>query len=163
MASFVVQCANGQKPVTATSSLGFCVSNWGSQYWVTNGGMCNECFIPIEPAASTIGQSATTHGEECSVICEMAPSPIVPEAIGGFPLSRVHSISVREVARVGRSIVLHAIHDGESIDWQADGGRLHLLASDIAVWTGDGGDEAIVTATAQSAEGLAVASTQLAA
>jgi hypothetical protein len=93
----------------------------------------------------------------------MAPSPIVPDAIGGLPLSRVHSVFVREIARVGRAVVLHAIHDGETIDWQVEGGRLQMLATDIAVWTGDEGEPSIVTATVQSDEGLAVASLQLAA
>jgi hypothetical protein len=160
--SFVVQCADGTKPVASTIDLGYCVTTWSS-YWTNSGQECNECQIPIEPAASTIAQLPNAPCEECSMICEMAPSPIVPGEITEHALSRVHSIKLRELARVGRSVVLQAIHDGPSIDWQVDAGTLQQLADDIVVWTANGCNEACITTTVQSADGLAVSSLQLAA
>ena len=53
---------------------------------------------------------------ECPSICEMAPSPIVPEPRQeDLPLASALRLGLRLVARVGESLVLLAEHDGGNV------------------------------------------------
>jgi hypothetical protein len=75
----------------------------------------------------------------CSIIAEMAPSPIVPDkAHDDLPLARALRLRVVPLARVGRTVVLLAENDGGAdlaYSWRSTAGTLVELAPDVVVWT----------------------------
>jgi hypothetical protein len=81
-------------------------------------------------------------GDECKVceiIAEMAPSPIVSDKReDDLPLARALRLRVRQVVKVGRSVVLMAENDGGpdvAYAWRASGGEVRSVAPDVVVWT----------------------------
>lgn len=99
----------------------------------------------------------------CTIIAEMAPSPIVPEPKNDeLPLCRALRLRVVPLARIGRTLVLLAENDGGdevTYDWVPTAGTIERLAPDVVVWTppADGGPH-MVQAVVQSEDGAAVAS-----
>jgi hypothetical protein len=82
------------------------------------------------------GESCTV----CTAMAEMAPlSTPHPPLADGLPLPGDLGLGVRAVARVGRTVVLVARHDGDigevSYRWRASGGELQVVAPDVAIWT----------------------------
>jgi hypothetical protein len=75
----------------------------------------------------------------CSIIAEMAPSPIVPDkAHDDLPLARALRLRVVPLARVGRAVVLLAENDGGAdlaYAWRSTAGTVVELAPDVVVWT----------------------------
>ena len=75
----------------------------------------------------------------CTIIAEMAPSPIVSDLIeDSLPLARVIRIAVRELARAGRSVLLMAENDaGEDAEyeWHVSKGEVQSVAPDVVLWT----------------------------
>jgi hypothetical protein len=75
----------------------------------------------------------------CTIIAEMAPSPIVSDVLhDGLPLARVIRIVVRELARAGRSVVLMAENDageGADYEWRVSKGSVREIAPDVVLWT----------------------------
>jgi hypothetical protein len=126
--TFVVRCNEEGGPpndgpettrtVQSLSNLVFCAPNLSSPMWVSSGDICNVCAI----------------------IAEMAPTPIVPgRHEDPLPLGEALRLNVKTIARVGRSLVLLADHDGGSgaheYAWKASAGELTRVADDIVVWT----------------------------
>jgi hypothetical protein len=108
--------------VNSTTYVEACESGFGLT-WISSGGSCNECVV----------------------VAEMAPSPIVPDALGDdLPLGRAIRLRVVAVARIGRSVVLLAENDGgDDLDysWHPSGGVIERVAPDVAVWTPPRGTE----------------------
>jgi hypothetical protein len=81
------------------------------------------------------GNECTT----CTVIAEMAPTPIVSDNRGDdLPLGRVIGLRVRELARFGNRVVLLAENDGGKdtfYEWRISGGEIEHLAADVVLWT----------------------------
>jgi hypothetical protein len=102
--------------VTSTTYVEACETNFGFS-WISSGNGCNECLV----------------------VAEMAPSPIVPDAMGDdLPLGRAIRLRVVAVARIGRSVVLFAENDGgDDLDysWHPSGGAIERVSPDVAVWT----------------------------
>jgi hypothetical protein len=75
----------------------------------------------------------------CSIIAEMAPSPIVPDkGADGLPLARALRLRIVELARISNAVVLLAENDGGEgmeYEWHASGGRIEKLAPDVVLWT----------------------------
>jgi hypothetical protein len=109
--------------------------------WVSSGEVCNTC----------------------SIIAEMAPSPIVPDkASDGLPLGRALRLRLVPLARVGRAVVLLAENDagdGADYEWEASAGELVRLAPDVVLWRlpAAAGAQQVQAAVAGD-EGAAVAS-----
>ncbi len=115
--TFTVNCGDGgTEVVESITPVAFC---WdGEKFeWVSAGDAC----------------------QVCAIIAEMAPSPIVSDVIGdNLPLARVIQIVVREIARVGRSVLLMAENDaGEDAEyeWRVSKGGIETVAPDIVLWT----------------------------
>jgi len=116
--TFNLQCPNNvTKLVHAHNTIHLCVDEDGEPMWVSSGDECTTC----------------------TQVCEMAPGPIVPAAkTDPLPLARALRLGLREVARIGRSSVLVAEHDGGAgLDyrWEASAGEVQRLAPDVVVWT----------------------------
>ncbi len=114
--SFAIKCADGgTQTVEALTILDLCIDG-NTVDWASSGDSC------------TI----------CTLIAEMAPSPIVSDNRGDeMPLGRVIRLRVRELARVGRSLLLLAENDGgegTEHEWSASAGEIALVASDVALW-----------------------------
>jgi hypothetical protein len=80
-------------------------------------------------------------GESCDIcanVCEMAPSPIVPDVSGDdLPLASALNVTLRPLARVGGTVVLwadHAPREGLSYAWQTTAGTLEQLDCDVVLW-----------------------------
>jgi hypothetical protein len=75
----------------------------------------------------------------CSVVAEMAPSPIVPDQhADDLPLARVTRLRIVELARVSNTVILLAENDGGSgleYEWHPSDGHLERLANDVVAWT----------------------------
>ena len=124
--SFSVQCegeagtdAGSLRTVQALTNVIRCVtgSNFGSA-WVSSGDICNVCAI----------------------IAEMAPTPIVPgHHEDPLPLGEALRLQVKTIARIGRTLVLLAEHDGGSSGhayaWKASAGELNPISDDVVAWT----------------------------
>jgi hypothetical protein len=98
----------------------------------------------------------------CTIVAEMAPSPIVPDkAPDGLPLARAIRLRLIELARVGNTVVLLAENDGGDgveYEWQAASGVLERLAPDVVAWTSDDAGPHHVQAAVFGKSGAAVAS-----
>jgi hypothetical protein len=80
-------------------------------------------------------------GESCDIcanVCEMAPSPIVPDVCGDdLPLASALNVTLRPLARVGGTVVLwadHAPREGLGYAWQTTAGTLEQLDRDVVLW-----------------------------
>lgn len=116
-ATLQLQCpGSAVKSVQSHTHIHLC-QDYGGLEWVSS---CDWCTV-------------------CVPVCEMAPSPIVPAADhDGLPLARAIRLSLVPVARVGRSVILLAEHDGGaglSYEWHASAGEIRELAPDVIVWT----------------------------
>ncbi len=115
--TFTIDCTpSPAKTVQSTTFVQLCDELGGSMLWVSSGDECNVC----------------------SIIAEMAPSPIVPERRPD-DIGLAHAVRLRvvEVARVGRARVLLAENDGGdgmTYRWQASSGTVTELAPDIVLW-----------------------------
>jgi hypothetical protein len=99
----------------------------------------------------------------CSIIAEMAPSPIVPDkAEDGLPLARAVRLRLVPLARIGRAVVLLAENDGgdgAEYEWDASAGELQRLAPDVVLWRlPEGRGSQRLQAAVLGDEGAAVAS-----
>jgi hypothetical protein len=116
---FFIDCGNGKSQwVEAITNIVFCVNIGTNTFeWVSEGNLC------------TI----------CTVIAEMAPSPIVSDNTGDdLPLGRVVRVRVVEVARAGKQVLLFAENDaGEDlqVEWRVSGGSLEKIDDDVMLWT----------------------------
>ena len=122
--AFDMRCPDGGsgalRRVEAQTVLHFCYSNqWDTEpQWTSSGDVCNVC----------------------AVIAEMAPSPIVPgQRADDMPLARAIRLALKTVAKIGRTLVLWAEHDGGSGDWDYDwsvsGGDFQRVGDDLVAWT----------------------------
>jgi len=126
--TFVVRCNEEGGPpddgpettrtVKALTNLLLCGSTIGTASWIPSGDICNVCAI----------------------IAEMAPTPIVPgRHEDPLPLGEALRLHVKTIARIGRSFILLAEHDGgatgHTYAWMASAGELLHVAEDIVVWT----------------------------
>ncbi len=116
--SFAVSCSDGgTTTVEALTKLDLCKPDYDEFEWVSSGDAC------------TI----------CSVIAEMAPSPIVSDKTGDdLPLGMVLRLRVVEVARAGRHVLLFADNDagsGAEYEWRVSEGSLEHIADDVVLWT----------------------------
>jgi hypothetical protein len=88
----------------------------GGTLWVSSGDECNVC----------------------SIIAEMAPSPIVPERrADDLGLAFAVRLRIVEIARIGRARVLFAENDGGegmTYRWRASSGTLTELSADVVLW-----------------------------
>lgn len=122
--AFTISCADGgTQTVESITKIDLCVD--GNTFdWVSSGDACTVCTL----------------------VCEMAPSPIVSDNRGDdLPLGRVIRIRVLEVARAGRQVLLFAENDageGAQFEWRISGGTLERIADDVMLWTmpEEGGD-----------------------
>ncbi|NUP13606.1 MAG: hypothetical protein HOW73_46820 [Polyangiaceae bacterium] len=115
--NLTVDCgAEPPRSVHAVTYVQLCDELGGGLTWVSSGDDCNIC----------------------SIIAEMAPSPIVPEKkLDELGLAVAIRLRIREIARVGRARVLFAENDaGADIDysWRASGGEVTHLAPDVILW-----------------------------
>lgn len=117
--AFEVDCSpNGpSKVVHAATDIHVCQGE-GQIEWVSSGDSCTVCTI----------------------IAEMAPSPIVPDGARNddLPLARALRLRIVELARISNTLVLLSEHDGGDgceYEWQASAGRVERLAPDIVAWT----------------------------
>lgn len=100
----------------------------------------------------------------CSIIAEMAPSPIVSDNGGDeLPLARVIRLRVREILRAGRTVLLLAENDGgegAEHEWMASAGELSRVAPDVVLWTvpQDAPEPPCVQVAVSNEAGAAVAS-----
>jgi len=116
MTTFELGCGSDpSKTVQALTSICLC-QDYGGRQWASSGDDCTTC-----------------------VVCEMAPSPIVPAPrTDGLPLGRALRLGVVELARVGRTRVLLAEHDGGpglDYEWHVTAGSIERLAADVLLWT----------------------------
>jgi hypothetical protein len=117
LATMDVSCAgSGARLVQARTYINLCIAQ-GQAVWVSSGDECTAC----------------------TQICEMAPGPTLSGASpGGRALSRAVRLALVEIARVGRSVIVLAEHDGGPglrYRWQARGGQLTELAPDVVHWS----------------------------
>jgi len=88
----------------------------GGTLWVSSGDECNVC----------------------SIIAEMAPSPIVPERrADDLGLSFAVRLRIVELARIGRARVLFAENDGGegmTYRWRASAGTLTEISPGVVLW-----------------------------
>ena len=125
--AFDMQCAGTLRRVESRTVLHLCLESGQINppvTWVSSGDLCNVCAI----------------------IAEMAPSPIVPgQREDDMPLARALRLALKTVARIGRTLVLWAEHDGGSGDWDYDwtttGGKLERVGDDLVAWTPPDGPE----------------------
>lgn len=117
--TFTSQCGpgpNDTRSVEAITIVHLCVEE-NELVWVSSG---DECKV-------------------CEIIAEMAPSPIVPDKKSdALPLARVLRLRLRQVARIGRAVVVLAENDGGAdVDyaWRASSGDVRQVAPDVVVWT----------------------------
>jgi len=99
----------------------------------------------------------------CTVIAELAASPIIPDhRASGLPLGQAMRARLVELAKVGGSVVLFAENDGgqaTSYEWHATGGSLEHIAEDVVIFRSDGSTLAPSLQVAiVSDEGVAVVS-----
>jgi hypothetical protein len=150
--TFVVRCNEEGGPpsdgpettrtVKALTNLVLCGSSVNASSWLPSGEICNVCAI----------------------IAEMAPTPIVPARHEDpLPLGEALRLNVKTIARVGRSFVLLAEHDGGSSGhtyaWKASAGELVRVADDIVTWTPpEGAMLELVQVAVESARAAGVAS-----
>jgi hypothetical protein len=123
-ATFSVQCegeagtdAGTIRTVQSLSNVIRCTGR-GLSSWISSGDICNVCAI----------------------IAEMAPTPIVPgRHEDPLPLGEALRLQVKTIARVGRTLVLLAEHDGggegHAYAWKASAGELMRIADDVVAWT----------------------------
>lgn len=128
------------KQVEAITHVNLCGDDSDDLAWVSSG---DECTI-------------------CGIIAEMAPSPIVPDVgADDIGLGRVIQLRLVVVARVGRSLLVLAEHDGgEGLDyeWVPTDGELVPVASDLVLWTPPEGADAVLQVAVQNDDAAAVAS-----
>lgn len=122
--AFNIDCGDGgTQAVESITKIDLCIDG-DTVDWVSSGDACTVC----------------------SVIAEMAPSPIVSDNRGDdLPLGRVIRIRVVEVARAGRQVLLFAENDageGANFEWRTSGGTLERIADDVMLWSmpEEGGD-----------------------
>ncbi len=116
-ATLVVACDDAATTtVESITHLDLC-EDFGGLAWVSSGDTCNVCTI----------------------IAEMAPSPIVSDKQGDdLPLGRVIRLRVVEVARNGQHVLLFADDDAGSdarYEWRVSQGTLEPIADDVMLWT----------------------------
>jgi hypothetical protein len=115
--SFTLSCGDGgTQTVESQHRIELCVD--GDTFgWVSSGDACTVCTI----------------------IAEMAPSPIVSDNHGDeLPLARHLRLRVVELARAGRDVLLIAENDGGELaeyEWRVSGGKVEHVAPDIVLWT----------------------------
>ena len=87
------------------------------------------------------GDSWASSGDacsECAMVCEMAPSPLVPaQGDDGLPLGAALNVVVSPVLRAGHAMVLlarHAAMDGLDYAWQVSAGTVEPLDRDLVLW-----------------------------
>ncbi len=106
-----LQCGGEERAVASESNVRLCRGGWAS-----SGDVC----------------------DECAVVCEMAPSPIVPGQIGDdLPLASALNVVIRPRVRVGRDVVLVADHDakdGLAYGWRVSAGTVEHLDRDVVLW-----------------------------
>jgi hypothetical protein len=98
----------------------------------------------------------------CSIIAEMAPSPIVPDkGADGLPLARALRLRIVELARISNAVVLLAENDGGhaiEYEWHPSIGKIERLAADVVLWTLEEGMAApFIQASIWDVAGAAVA------
>lgn len=107
-----LQCGGEERAVASDTTVWLCAHN----SWASSGDAC----------------------EECAVVCEMAPSPIVPGQIGDdLPLASALNVVIRPRVRVGRDVVLVADHDakdGLAYGWRVSAGTVEHLDRDVVLW-----------------------------
>jgi hypothetical protein len=101
---------------------------------LTNLRLCEESFSQQRTWVSS-GDSCYT----CATICEMAPSPMVPEQAGDdLPLGSALTVAIRSLAKVGNVLVLLAEHASGgrayAYDWSVSTGDLETLERDVVLW-----------------------------
>lgn len=78
----------------------------------------------------------------CTVIAELAASPIIPDhRASGLPLGQAMRARIVELAKVGGSVVRFAENDGgqaTNYEWHASGGSLEHIAEDVVIFRSDG-------------------------
>ncbi len=139
-AAFTVSCSDGgTQTVESITKVDFCVD--GAVFeWVSSGDTCTVC----------------------TVIAEMAPSPIPSDNQGDdLALGRVIRIRVIEVARAGRQVLLFAENDAgdrAAYEWRVSGGKLDRVADDVMLWTmpEDGGADPFGQVAVWNDEGAVV-------
>jgi hypothetical protein len=116
-ATFQIACEGGTKTVEARTRIDLCDSAGEKLVWVSSGDKC--C--------------------DCTIIAEMAPSPIVSDKTADdLPLARVVRLRVLEVARAGRQVLLFAENDAGpelEIEWSVSEGSIERVAPDVVLWT----------------------------
>jgi hypothetical protein len=99
--------------------------------------LCGKGLYGTDPKR-TWASSGDVCGSCAAIICEMAPSPLVPgSASDDLPLGAALDVVVRPLARVGGALVLlaeHAPKDLLTYDWQATAGTLDHLDQDVVLW-----------------------------
>lgn len=112
--TLILQCGGQERIVLSDTVLVLC-GEYGTT-WASSGDLC----------------------DECAVICEMAPSPIVPGKVDDdLPLGSALNVVIRPQVRVGGAVVLlaeHAARDGLSYAWQVSAGSLEHLDRDVVLW-----------------------------
>jgi hypothetical protein len=107
-----LQCGGQERVVESFTVVAIC----GGYSWASSGDRC----------------------DECAVVCEMAPSPIVPRGVGdALPLGSALSVVIRPLVRVGGTLVLlanHAPRDGLAYAWQVSAGTIEQLDRDVVLW-----------------------------
>lgn len=90
-----------------------------------------------DPTGSTWASSGESC-QDCAVVCEMAPSPVLPASVGDdLPLASALSVSVSALVRAPEAVVLlakHAARDGLDYAWQVSAGTLEQLDRDLVLW-----------------------------
>jgi len=113
-----VRCGDAEvRTVESTTTIRVCEDRNGWFSWASSG---DECVT-------------------CAQICEMAPSPILPEAAGDdLPLAAAVNLHLRPLARVGGNLILLAEHDGGkdrfAYRWTVSAGHIEQLAHDVVLW-----------------------------
>jgi hypothetical protein len=117
--TFVLSCDDAAtRTVEALTKINQCRDPDERGVWVSSGDVC--CTV-------------------CTIIAEMAPSPIVSDKIADdLPLARVIRLRVVEVARRGRHALLFAESDGGAdvaYEWRVSGGSIERISNDVVLWT----------------------------
>jgi len=142
-----LDCAGTARRVIATTALYRCSAPDGSgaPAWISSGDACGEC----------------------SVICEMAASPIVPEEQNSRePLGRAVRAQLARMGQVGNLVLLQAQHDGGaerfSYEWEVSAGRILWRERDLVLWEPPpGASEELLQVALIAEDAAAVASCRL--
>jgi hypothetical protein len=97
-----------------------------------------ESFTVVAVCGDSRWASSGDACDQCSAICEMAPSPLLPEKPGDdLPLGSALGVVVRPLVRVDGATVLlaeHAPRPGLRYAWQATAGTIEQLDADVVLW-----------------------------